>query len=349
MDEDSNDKPLLNRAAKSDDKADCQTSYGSFEDLTQDAYNRTAENGAGSQNGAADSYEMASLEEKKEKSTVEDIKKPSKSEPPRKTNGLFFLAKSSSISDTDGPSTSGTHLMKVPSKEGEISFGMDEVEGVKTESSKYLRLSTTVQEDDIRTHFMNMWDTPPELSITFLGGCDEYFVSEKIKKCLMHCISGLLRKVQCCLITRGSNIGITKIIGRVCSTETQKWNFGFKSHSIGILPWQYVCGRDALINTQRDEAVNYGSVAGNGTCRTENDDFQLDPNQDYFYFVDEGNDDNSRVEVDFVSKLNMILSNDLIPCIILLCGGGVSSLRAVYKVFCALEDGKKTNVSYHER
>ena len=40
MDEDSNDKPLLNRAAKSDDKADCQTSYGSFEDLTQDAYNR---------------------------------------------------------------------------------------------------------------------------------------------------------------------------------------------------------------------------------------------------------------------------------------------------------------------
>ena len=44
-------------------------------------------------------------------------------------------------SDTDGPSTSGTHLMKVPSKEGEISFGMDEVEGVKTESSKvYLNL-----------------------------------------------------------------------------------------------------------------------------------------------------------------------------------------------------------------
>ena len=59
--------------------------------------------------------------------------------------------------------------------------------------TQYLRLSTTVQEDDIRTHFMNMWDTPPELSITFLGGCDEYFVSEKIKKCLMHCISGVSR------------------------------------------------------------------------------------------------------------------------------------------------------------
>ena len=52
---------------------------------------RTAENGAGSQNSAADSYEMASLEEKKEKSTVEDIKKPSKVDVMHRIPSIFLF------------------------------------------------------------------------------------------------------------------------------------------------------------------------------------------------------------------------------------------------------------------
>ena len=39
MDDDANSTPLLSDAAKSDDKAERQMSYGSFEDLTDD-YNR---------------------------------------------------------------------------------------------------------------------------------------------------------------------------------------------------------------------------------------------------------------------------------------------------------------------
>ena len=56
-----------------------------------------------------------------------------------------------------------------------------------------MRISASVQDLKIKDHLLGMWPDGilPELVITFLGGCDESFISEEVKECLSDCITSV--------------------------------------------------------------------------------------------------------------------------------------------------------------
>jgi len=179
----------------------------------------------------------------------------------------------------------------------------------------------------------------PELAITFLGGCEEQLLTEDVKKCLRECISSILGKFKCCFVTRGSCVGITKLVGKIFSTETLKWNYGCKSKSIGILPWLNVRGRENLPSEQGETIITYPKLSLSPATSSTATEWPLDPNQDYYYFVDNGCDSSaSRVDTDFIVKLNkMMLQGKIkekkqyaVPCVMILTGGGKQSFEVMH-------------------
>ena len=83
--------------------------------------------------------------------------------------------------------------------------------------------------------------------------CSKYYIP-----CTNHYFNfQTVKKFKCCLITRGTYVGVAKIVGKICSIETLKWNYGCMSKSIGVLHWQNLYGKDYLLSNEVNHKYIY--------------------------------------------------------------------------------------------
>ncbi|KAK6185074.1 hypothetical protein SNE40_007394 [Patella caerulea] len=218
---------------------------------------------------------------------------------------------------------------------GKIHFKVEQIGGRKP--SKYVRVT---EDDNVRNvlklmedHWRIMDPRPPNLVISVIGGAKNFRLDGRMRETFSTGLIKAAKTTSAWLITSGFNMGVMKSVGQAVNEgQTFLWDNDRMTHlirCIGIAPWGYIRGRDALVG---DGAGNFRASYKPSNVILHGKPVPLNPDHTHFIFVDDGMRNRYGGVADFRAKFEKIVSRPRtdgglgIPVVLVVVEGGTDAI-----------------------